>query len=254
MDPGGHADPSGYGAGRGVPGGRAARDRSPRWTPHARDGEDAEGGPTEPVRTSRPRQAPSRHPDPYPRTSGTAESRGVESSAGHPPVGADPAGPRGADDTATHPRTVARPGSGGSRPAKSAGAAGQVSRSEQIAPADLTDQVSPKGPASGAARPHRRRGQRTALVAWLRREAVFAAVLLGVGGGFLLISQNRWRRGLLLIGATLVLAGLTRLAVPTRRMGLLAVRGRVFDTLLLLALGAAVIALTTAVPYPAPAP
>lgn len=89
-------------------------------------------------------------------------------------------------------------------------------------------------------------------MAWLRREVVFAVVLVGMAGGFGLVSQNRWRRGLLLIGVVLVVAGCARLALPARRVGLLAVRGRVFDTLLLLVLGGAVIGLTTAVPYLGP--
>ncbi len=109
----------------------------------------------------------------------------------------------------------------------------------------------PGGDASGGgARQRQSRG--FGLVAWLRREVVFAVVLVGVAGGFGLVFQNRWRRGLLLIGVVLVVAGCARLALPARRVGLLAVRGRVFDTLLLLVLGGAVIGLTTAVPYLGP--
>jgi hypothetical protein len=93
---------------------------------------------------------------------------------------------------------------------------------------------------------------RAGVVAWLRREAVFAAVLAGVLAGLLLVSQDRWRRGMLTVGVTLVLAGVARMLLPGRRIGLLAVRGRLFDAVLLLVLGAAVIGLTSTVPYLGP--
>ncbi|WP_235947810.1 DUF3017 domain-containing protein [Candidatus Frankia alpina] len=93
---------------------------------------------------------------------------------------------------------------------------------------------------------------RSGVVRWLQREMVFASVLVGVAVGFVLVYQDRWRRGMLVIGVVLALAGLARLALPTRLVGLLAVRGRVFDTVILLLLGASVITLTSAVPYPGP--
>ncbi|SNQ47923.1 conserved membrane hypothetical protein [Frankia canadensis] len=111
-------------------------------------------------------------------------------------------------------------------------------------------QTAAAGPGdTAAARSGRLRALRSAAIEWLRREAVFAAVLAGVTLGLLLVSQDRWRRGLLTVGVTLVLAGIARMTVPGRRIGLLAVRGRVFDTVLLLVLGGSVIALTSAVPY-----
>jgi hypothetical protein len=86
-------------------------------------------------------------------------------------------------------------------------------------------------------------------VRWLRREAAFASVLVGVVLGLVLVSQDRWRRGLLVVGVILLLAALARLVLPARRVGLLAVRGRVFDTGILLVFGIAVIVLTFEVPY-----
>ncbi|WP_261556702.1 DUF3017 domain-containing protein [Frankia tisae] len=109
----------------------------------------------------------------------------------------------------------------------------------------------PAGPAAPAVA-QAAGGDRSGVVRWLRREMVFASVLVGVAVGFVLVYQDRWRRGMLVIGVALALAGLARLALPTRRVGLLAVRGRVFDTVILLLLGASVITLTSAVPYLGP--
>lgn len=149
-------------------------------------------------------------------------------------------------ETTTPVRTSRR------RPAASSPGVDQSARDQRPSPGgDVPGGDVPGGDVPGGGtrqRPSRGFG----LVAWLRREVVFAVVLVGVAGGFGLVSQNRWRRGLLLIGVVLVVAGCARLALPARRVGLLAVRGRVFDTLLLLVLGGAVIGLTTAVPYLGP--
>ncbi|CAO5251684.1 DUF3017 domain-containing protein [Frankia sp. AgKG'84/4] len=114
----------------------------------------------------------------------------------------------------------------------------------------------PSGPTEGrgaelgtAAAPAARR---PSLVDWLRREALFTVILIGVFAGFVLVTQDRWRRGLFTVGVMLILAGLGRLALPARRAGLLVVRGRLFDTALLLGLGAAIVGLTSAVPYLGP--
>ena len=57
-----------------------------------------------------------------------------------------------------------------------------------------------------------------------------------------------WRAGCLLIGASLGLGAVLRLVLPRREAGLLRVRGKAFDTGLLLLLAAAVIALALVVP------
>jgi hypothetical protein len=93
---------------------------------------------------------------------------------------------------------------------------------------------------------------RSGIVGWLRREMVLASVLVGVLVGLALVYQDRWRRGMLVVGVALALAGLARLGLPTRRVGLLAVRGRAFDTVILVLLGASVITLTSTVPYLGP--
>jgi hypothetical protein len=78
------------------------------------------------------------------------------------------------------------------------------------------------------------------------------AVLAGVAVGLVLVAEDRWRRGLLGIGVVLVGAAVLRLLLPTRSVGVLAVRSRVFDVLALLAFGTAVIVLTLTVPYEGP--
>jgi Protein of unknown function (DUF3017) len=103
------------------------------------------------------------------------------------------------------------------------------------------------GPAAGgtaAGSSHRGGGQ-----LWFRREVVLTVVLAGVAVGLVLVAEDRWRRGLLGVGVVLLGAAVLRLVLPTRSIGMLAVRSRVFDVLTLLAFGAAVIVLTLAVPY-----
>lgn len=81
-------------------------------------------------------------------------------------------------------------------------------------------------------------------------EIALGAVLLAVVVGLALVGQDHWRRGLLLIGIGLLAGAGLRLVLPARVVGLLAVRGRVFDAVVLGLLGAAVIVLTSSVPLP----
>jgi len=67
-----------------------------------------------------------------------------------------------------------------------------------------------------------------------------------------MVVQQRWRQGLFGVGAVLLVMALTRLLLPTRSVGMLAVRGRLFDVVTLLLLGIAVIGLTLSVPLPRP--
>lgn len=81
-------------------------------------------------------------------------------------------------------------------------------------------------------------------------EIALGAVLLAVVLGLALVGQDHWRRGLLLAGIGLLAGAVLRLVLPGRAAGLLAVRGRVFDVLVLGTLGVAVIVLTSSVPLP----
>jgi Protein of unknown function (DUF3017) len=76
-----------------------------------------------------------------------------------------------------------------------------------------------------------------------RRDVPFLAVLvlLVAGFAFIRIQPEHWLRGVLVIGADLIVAGLLRLFLRTRRAGLLAVRSRLFDTVAYTGLGVLVI-------------
>lgn len=73
-------------------------------------------------------------------------------------------------------------------------------------------------------------------------------VLLGFAAGVALVGLHFWRKGLFVTGLALLLGGFLRLVLPTRRAGVLAVRGRTTDVLTLAAFGAAVVLLAAVVP------
>jgi Protein of unknown function (DUF3017) len=59
-----------------------------------------------------------------------------------------------------------------------------------------------------------------------------------------LVTFGRWREGLVVIGLAMIGAALLRLLLPLRRVGLLAVRSRSVDVLLLAGTGLALTVLT----------
>jgi hypothetical protein len=81
-------------------------------------------------------------------------------------------------------------------------------------------------------------------------ELALGGVLLVVLVGLAFVGQDHWKRGLLLVGVGLVVGAVLRLLLPARAAGLLVIRGRVFDALVLAGLGAATIVLTSSVPLP----
>jgi hypothetical protein len=82
------------------------------------------------------------------------------------------------------------------------------------------------------------------------RQLPLVGVLAVVAAGLVVGALGAWRVGALAIGVGIVLAGLLRLALPVRRVGLLAVRSRRLDVAVLLLLGAALVALAASVPSP----
>ena len=74
-----------------------------------------------------------------------------------------------------------------------------------------------------------------------------ASVLFGVFVGLAVVATSHWRTGSILIGLSITMGGLFRL-LPKRRVGLLAVRGRLVDTVVLLGIGVGVTVLAWAVP------
>ena len=75
-------------------------------------------------------------------------------------------------------------------------------------------------------------------------------VLIGVvaGLGIALVSESAWRLGCLVIGSSLGLGAVLRIALPSREAGLLQVRSKAFDAGMLIVLAAAIVALAIAVP------
>jgi hypothetical protein len=121
--------------------------------------------------------------------------------------------------------------------------AGQYRRPEPAA-------VPPPRPVLGraAARAQARAARRGP---WFVREFLLTAALVGVVVAMMMIVvESRWRQGLSGLGAVLLALAVARLVLPARAVGMLAVRGRLFDTVTLLVLGAGVIGLMLEVPLP----
>ena len=74
-----------------------------------------------------------------------------------------------------------------------------------------------------------------------------ASVLLGVLAGLVVVWTSHWRTGTTLIGLAITMGWLFRL-LPNRRVGLLAVRNKAVDTLVLLSVGIGITVLAWAVP------
>ena len=75
-------------------------------------------------------------------------------------------------------------------------------------------------------------------------------MVIGVLAGLVvcLLGESTWRLGCLLIGASLGIGAVERIALPTRDAGLLQVRSKAFDVTVLAVTAAAIIALAIAVP------
>jgi hypothetical protein len=85
---------------------------------------------------------------------------------------------------------------------------------------------------------------RRPFLAGLLRQAPLLAALLAVAAGLLLVALGHWRRGLVVIGLAMTGTAALRLLLPLRRVGLLAVRSRAADVLLLAGAGLALTVLT----------
>ena len=78
--------------------------------------------------------------------------------------------------------------------------------------------------------------------------AVFLGVLAATGVGLVLISANRWRLGLAVVGGALLWGALARLVVPKDNAGMLGVRPRAVDVLILTVLGGGLVVLSAVIP------
>jgi hypothetical protein len=85
----------------------------------------------------------------------------------------------------------------------------------------------------------------------LQREWPFIVVATGITLGLVVVVVlDRFRRGTLLLAASVVLGAWLRALLPNERVGMLAVRGRLFDVVTLLVLGGALTVLALLVPSP----
>ena len=78
-------------------------------------------------------------------------------------------------------------------------------------------------------------------------------LLLVLGGGMaglLVVALDGFRLGCSMLGAAVLFAAVARAVLPARRVGLLVVRGRPFDVLVLAVMGAALVVLAVLVPGP----
>ena len=91
-------------------------------------------------------------------------------------------------------------------------------------------------------RPRRRR--------WLAQWPI-AVVLAGVAVSLAVVALDRFRVGSLMLAASLVLAFLLRLVLTTKRAGMLAVRSKPVDLVVLGVLAAALVVFALWVPPPA---
>ena len=77
----------------------------------------------------------------------------------------------------------------------------------------------------------------------------FYLVVLGVVGfALVLVSLGEWRNGVRLFGGSLLLAAAVRVVLPARNAGMLAVRHKALDAVILLALGGSLIFLAGSIP------
>lgn len=81
-----------------------------------------------------------------------------------------------------------------------------------------------------------------------RLQAPACAVLLLFIAGMAVAASSHWRRGAFIMGAAALAGGIARWMLPTRWAGMLAVRSRWFDVLLMLATGAVIWLVALVVP------
>jgi ABC-type uncharacterized transport system permease subunit len=77
---------------------------------------------------------------------------------------------------------------------------------------------------------------------------IYAGVAVAVLFGLVLVAIGGWRAGTIVAGGAMITAGIARGALPERIAGLLRIRRRSSDVLLMLAFGTVLIALGVMIP------
>ncbi|MGZ4608639.1 MAG: DUF3017 domain-containing protein [Actinomycetes bacterium] len=83
---------------------------------------------------------------------------------------------------------------------------------------------------------------------WVGRQWPLLTVLGGCLTAFLTVGLDHFRVGCLLFGFSVVLAAVARAVLPARRVGLLVVRSRAFDLVVLFTMGISLVVLAVIVP------
>lgn len=83
---------------------------------------------------------------------------------------------------------------------------------------------------------------------WVGRQWPLLTVLGGGLAGLATVALDHFRTGCLVFGLSVAFAALARLVLPARRVGLLVVRSRPFDVLVLSGMAIAIVVLAVIVP------
>ncbi|MFV0532771.1 MAG: DUF3017 domain-containing protein [Cumulibacter sp.] len=83
---------------------------------------------------------------------------------------------------------------------------------------------------------------RTQIRGGSRRQMVYFVILAMLVVGFVFVAVEQWRRGLVVMGSSILLVGIARAVLPTRLVGWLAVRNRTSDLIFCLLFGVMLIA------------
>lgn len=81
---------------------------------------------------------------------------------------------------------------------------------------------------------------------------IYLAVVIGGCVGLILVATDHWRAGVCVLGASILVAALSRLVLGEFESGMLRVRGKIFDVIALSGIGALLITLAVVIPNQAP--
>jgi hypothetical protein len=82
--------------------------------------------------------------------------------------------------------------------------------------------------------------------------AFYLLVVVASGVGLGIVARGNWRLGVKWIAASLVFAALVRLVIPAQQAGMLAVRRRAVDVVILVVVGVALWVLSSSIPNQPP--